>query len=55
MMKVEFTQKERKSNIKGDLGYYGTDRITVPNKKPKDRTYKEEIDFNKQFSKERIK
>ena len=47
---------KEKSNIKGDLGYYGTDRITVPNKKPKKiELTKEEIDFNKQFSKERIK
>lgn len=49
-------QTKEKSCIKGDLGYYGTDRITVPNKKPKKiELTKEEKDFNKQFSRERIK
>lgn len=47
---------KEKSNFKGDLGYYGSERITVPNKKPKKQELtKEEKDFNKQFSKERIK
>lgn len=45
-----------KSNIKGDLGYYGAESITVPKKKPKKiELTKEEKEFNKQFSKERIK
>ena len=47
---------EYKSKFKGDLGYYGTDSITVPKKKPKKRDLgKEEKEYNKQFSKERIK
>lgn len=47
---------KEKSNIIGDLGYYGTEGITVPNKKPKKiELTKEEKDFNKQFSRERIK
>ncbi len=45
-----------KSKIKGDLGYLGTERIAVPNKKPKNRELtKEEKDYNKQLSSERIK
>lgn len=47
---------KQKTNIKGNLGYYGTDSITVPKKKPKKiELTKEEKDFNKQFSRERIK
>lgn len=34
-----------KSNLTGDLGYYGADGITFPNKKPKD----------KELTKQRIK
>ena len=47
---------KKKSNFKGDLGYTGADMITVPNKKPKKRELtKKEKDFNRQFSRERIK
>lgn len=49
-----YTKEE--SHFKGDLGYLGTERITVPKKKPKKiELTKEEKDFNKEFSKERIK
>jgi len=49
-------QTKRKSNFKGDLGYLGTERITVPKKKPKKKELtEEEKNSNKQFSKERIK
>jgi hypothetical protein len=44
------------SHFKGDLGYLGTERIAVPKKKPKKIEFTtEEKDFNKEFSKERIK
>jgi predicted transcriptional regulator len=44
------------SNIKGDLGYLGSNRITIPKKKPKNKELtKEEKKLNKEFSKERIK
>lgn len=45
-----------KSKIKGDLGYLGAERITIPKKKPKKKELtKEEKTSNKAFSKERIK
>lgn len=49
-------QTKKKSCIKGDLGYLGTERITVSKKKPKKKELtEEEKNSNKQFSKERIK
>lgn len=45
----------KKSNLIGDLGYYGADRISLPNKKPKGKELtKEEKQFNKELSKQRI-
>ncbi len=45
-----------KSNFNGDLGYLGSPRITIPKKKQKKKELtKEEQNYNKQFSKERIK
>jgi transposase len=44
-----------KSNLTGDLGYYGANGITLPNKKPKGtKLSKEEKQFNKELSKQRI-
>lgn len=44
-----------KSNLTGDLGYYGADGITLPNKKPKGKELtKEEKQFNKELSRQRI-
>jgi predicted transcriptional regulator len=44
------------SNLKGDLGYLGSNRITIPKKKPKNKELtKEEKKLNREFSKERIK
>jgi hypothetical protein len=44
-----------KSNLTGDLGYYGANGITLPNKKPKgEKLSKEEKQFNKELSKQRI-
>ena len=46
---------KEKPNIQGDLGYLGSDRITVPKKKPRKKELTEEDkNSNKQFSKERI-
>jgi len=43
------------SNLIGDLGYYGSDRISLPIKKPKRKELsKQEKMFNKQLSKQRI-
>jgi len=44
-----------KSNLTGDLGYYGASGVTFPNKKPKGKELtKEEKQFNKELSKKRI-
>lgn len=48
--------KEKTNIKKGDLGYLGAPSITIPKKKPKKKELtKEEKNYNKQFSKERIK
>lgn len=45
-----------KSIIKGDLGFLGTTRVTLPIKKPKNKELTEQEKLaNKEFSKERIK
>jgi hypothetical protein len=45
-----------KSSLKGDLGYLGSAGITIPKKKPKKKELtEEEKNYNKEFSKERIK
>ncbi len=45
----------KKSDLTGDLGYYGAKGITLPNKKPKGKELtKEEIQFNKELSMRRI-
>jgi hypothetical protein len=45
-----------KSKFSGDLGYLGAPGITIPKKKPKNKELtEEEKNYNKQFSKERIK
>ncbi len=47
---------ENKSNLKGDLGYYGSELITVPRKKPKNKELTDDDkDYNKRFSSKRIK
>jgi len=44
-----------KSDLTGDLGYYGASGITLPNKKPKGKELtKKEKQFNKELSKQRI-
>lgn len=44
-----------KSDLTGDLGYYGAEGITLPNKKPKGKELtKEEKKYNKELSKRRI-
>lgn len=44
-----------KSNLTGDLGYYGANGITLPNKKPKGKELTtEEKQYNKELSKRRI-
>jgi len=44
-----------KSDLTGDLGYYGANGITLPNKKPKGKELtKEEKRYNKELSKRRI-
>jgi len=44
-----------KSDLTGDLGYYGASGITLPNKKPKGKELtKEEKQYNKELSKRRI-
>jgi len=45
----------RGSNLTGDLGYYGAEGVTLPNKKPKGKKLtKEEKQFNKELSRRRI-
>jgi len=45
----------QKSNLIGDLGYYGAEGVTLPNKKSKGKELtKEEKKYNKELSKRRI-